>query len=149
MILYSNNIRVLKESVQIISFIINDETGFHIKQNEISSERPTLVGELPWENQILLRTESIRGETVVYIKAGKILATYINEIPSNNFIPSEFSFDISFNNLSSLLSFKQTGETSFSLYNFDGEYLFSIHDIASYNLDEYICPIDLDRKSVV
>nr|WP_245894540.1 CDP-glycerol glycerophosphotransferase family protein [Planomicrobium soli] len=106
-------------------------------------DKPCVIGDYPLEDQMLIKENIGGNDFIVYTKDNKVLIVKTSDEPNLNFQSSTSSYAIEFKNFSDLISFKQTGETSFSLFNHKGVYLFSIHDIVTQQAPEYIYPIDL------
>lgn len=148
MIIYNTDVQLLEDTPQTIDFIISDtENPFHIDINTVSVEKPLIIGEYPIEDQVLLRKEFDQFDLIVYSKSERILVTQVNHAPNEKFSLSNVSYKMSFETLVDSIIFKQTGETSVSLFSSKGEHLFSIHDIVSQDKSEYVYPFSLDLNT--
>lgn len=74
--------------------------------------------------------------------------TRIYLISTEHFELSDTSYEMIFENYSDLLLFKQTAETTFSMYNQNGNYLFSIHDIVTQDASVIVHPVDLGLTTI-
>ena len=149
MIIYNTEVQLLEDTPQTIDFIISDtENPFHIDVNTVSQENPLVVGEYPLDDQVLLRKGFDEFDLIIYTKSERILVTRVNHAPKEKFSLSNASYKMNFETLVDYIAFKQTSETSVSLFNSAGEHLFSIHDVVSQDLSEYIYPLNLDLKTV-
>ncbi|WP_051005489.1 hypothetical protein [Paenisporosarcina sp. TG-14] len=146
---YSKNVQLVEDTLHKIEFIIlENENVFIIDLNLVNIEKPLNIGQYQTVDQVLLKKEMIDYNILVYTKFGDILVTRVNHIPNVKFQKTETSYELNFENFSDLLSFKQTGETTFSVFNFKEQYLFSIHDSVSHDLLTDIYPVDLELTTI-
>ncbi|MGI2327555.1 CDP-glycerol glycerophosphotransferase family protein [Planococcus sp. YIM B11945] len=146
---YNNNIQILDESIQRIDFF-ESECGmeFTIELNYITNEKPLKIGRAPMDDQVLFSIPRGNFEVLVYVKSGEILAVLLQQEPNSSFKATATSYNLIFEPSSELISFTQTGETSFSIIDNSGKALFSIHDFAALHAPEYVYPVDLGLKTV-
>lgn len=148
MIIYNKSVQLLDDSIEKIDFLINEtEAIYHIDLKLMNNQNLYSLGNCILEDQVLMRKEFKDYFIVVYIKSEEVLATKVSIIPNEAFRMTEKSFEIGFESLSPLLIYKQTSEISFSIYNASDKYLFSIHDLMTYDKSEYVYPIDLELQT--
>ncbi|WKA53846.1 CDP-glycerol glycerophosphotransferase family protein [Planococcus shixiaomingii] len=148
MVVYSNHVQLLAHSTDELNFFLLGSTQvFNIDLNQITINKPFVIGECSLENQVLVKEEADRYNFIVYIKDGKVLIVKASNEPNLDFQLNSDSYEIDFESFSDEVSFKQTSETSFSLFTQKGVYLFSIHDIVTHASREYIHPVDLGLTS--
>ncbi|PUB17837.1 CDP-glycerol glycerophosphotransferase family protein [Paenisporosarcina sp. OV554] len=146
---YNKNVQILEDSIEKIDFILlESETVYRIDLNLVTVEKSLVVGQYSANDQVLLCKEYNDTNIIVYIKSENVIVTRINHIPTEQFQPTETSYEMTFENYSDLLSFKQTGETTFSMYNQTGNYLFSIHDIVTHDASVIVYPVDLELTTI-
>lgn len=146
--IYYKKLQVLENSVHYVDFILDEKT-YRLDLNEINdTEKACFVDSFNLANQVLFTFEQDNATIVVFIKSDNIFATKVNYIPKNQFYISETSYEIRLDNFSNLLSFEQTGDTTFSIFDYKGNYLFSIHDIATHDFEKYTHSIDLEISTV-
>ena len=149
MIIYNTDVQLLEDNSQTIDFTILDtENPFHVDVNTVSHEKPLIIGEYPIDDQVLLRKEFDKFALIIYTKSQEILVTRVNHASNEKFSLNNASYNMNFETLVDFITFKQTAETSVSLFNYTGEHLFSIHDIVSQDLSEYVYPLNLNLKTV-
>lgn len=148
MILYNKDIHLLTENRRNIMFSMSgNETVFQVdldnKNNTIS-----IIGDYSAEDQILMEINLTNSIVIVYLKGGKILVNNIPPFPKEVFRPSEHTYKMNIESFSENLLIKQTAETTISLFDQLGNYIFSIHDTVSYESQTYVIPVDLEISSL-
>ena len=146
---YNKNVQILEDSIEKIDFILlESEMVYRIDLNLVTVEKSLVVGQYSANDQVLLCKEYNDTNIIVYIKSENVIVTRINHIPTEQFQPTETSYEMTFENYSDLLSFKQTGETTFSMFNQTGNYLFSIHDIVTQDGSVIVYPVNLELTTI-
>lgn len=144
-----DQVRLISETEEQIEFGFMDEDQvFQVEYALISASDPIVIGQYPIEDQVLLIEQLDDGEAVVYVKSGIILVVQPDVQNSKTFIPDQYSFDFNINSNTDLLRFQQTAETTISIFNQNGQYLFSIHDLASKETAPYAVSIDLGLSAI-
>lgn len=149
MVVFTDHVQLLAHSTDELNFtLIGNTHAFNIDLKQLPVYKPYILGEYPLEDQLLMKEEINEYYLIVYIKDEKVISIKIEKTPNTRFQLQNTSFDLQFEQATDLVSFQQTGETSFSLFDQKGVYLFSIHDIVTQHAPEYTYLIDLGLTTV-
>ncbi|WP_243840628.1 CDP-glycerol glycerophosphotransferase family protein [Paenisporosarcina antarctica] len=146
---YSNNILLLEDSIHKIEFTLSENgTIFHLYLDHVNDVKPLILGEYPLEDQVLLKKTLTDQDIIIYIKSENIMVTTVSHVPNEQFQITENSHEMITEAFSDLLLLKQTGETSLSIFNNKGHFLFSIHDIVTQDPSIYVYPVELELTTI-
>lgn len=150
--IYNKSVQLLDKSTDSIDFLLMEsEELFHVNYNDLKIKQPILLGKYPLPDQILISKETYESTVIVYISNEEIWAT-IASAPSatkagvDSFKPHHFHFE--FDYYTDLVSYKQTAETSFTVFDMNGSTLFTIHDLITARRENHVFPVDLGLTTI-
>ncbi len=146
--IFNSKLQVVKESIEEISFFMLETEGVYALQLSTLGQTPIEIGVYEAEDQVLFVNQLLEECIIGYVQDGKVYVTKFNHEDSAGFYVSENSMVLNFEIYSELLIFKQTGDTTFSMYDHTGNYIDSIHDLATFEKAPHITQIDLGLTTV-
>lgn len=142
--LIQDQVRLIEEADGRLIFGFSDgDLHFQIDYTGIEEGDSVIIGEHPIEDQVLFMEEFDDKIILVYVKSELILAANLNNAPNPSFVPDKYSYDFSIETYTDHLIFRQTAETTVSIFDLNGAVLSGIHDIASIEKSSYVLPFDL------
>ncbi|HSI68180.1 MAG TPA: hypothetical protein VK947_12215, partial [Planococcus sp. (in: firmicutes)] len=147
--IYNKNVQLLEKSGGSIDFLLMDsEELYHVKFSDLKIKQPILLGTYPLPDQVLLTRETFESTVIIYIADGEIWAsaTAAPGAGQKAYKPHHFHFE--FDYYTDLVSYKQTAETSFTVFGQNGSSLFTIHDLVTAQSETHVYPIDLGLTTI-
>ncbi|ANU13865.1 galactosamine-containing minor teichoic acid biosynthesis protein [Planococcus halocryophilus Or1] len=146
--IFNSKLQVIEEASEKIAFFMMETEGTYVLHLPLLKQEPIYLGAYKAEDQILF-TNPYSAECIIgYVKDNKVYASkFVNE-DGVGFKPNENSMLMQFESYSDLLVFKQTGDTSFSIYDYTGSYIESVHDLATFSLSPHVIQRDLGLTTV-
>ncbi|WP_053221278.1 CDP-glycerol glycerophosphotransferase family protein [Planococcus versutus] len=146
--IFNSKLQIVKESLAEISFFMLETEGVYALQLSKLEQTPIEVGVYEAEDQVLFVNQLLEECIIGYVQNDKIYITKFNHGDSADFYISKNSMVLNFEIYSELLIFKQTGDTTFSMYDHTGNYIDSIHDLATFGKTSHVTQIDLGLTTV-
>ncbi|WP_422123880.1 CDP-glycerol glycerophosphotransferase family protein [Planococcus sp. X10-3] len=146
----NNKVQILTKSDNSIELSIDPyETVFHFSLEDLVPGHAFAIGEVPESDQLLAKTEFQGNTVIIYIKNNKLLASQLPSLLYRdlNLSSGDESLAIEYETYIEEIAFKQTSETSVSLFSSTGEYLYTFDDILAYESPDHVIPLDLNMTS--
>lgn len=143
----TQKVQILSDGDGFIEFSLEPhETHFHISLEDLEIGQISVLGNVPEEDQVLIKQEFPEETGIIYIKNQEVLAGLLDRDLNFSNGPTSFAFEIEI--YMDEITGMQTSETAVSLFTSEGIYLVTLDDIAAYEAPEYTIPLDLKLATV-
>lgn len=146
--LFNSKLQIVEQTKEKIEFFMMEAEDVYLLQLPLLNQSSNELGSYEAEDQVLFVNQITEECIVAYIKDNKVYASRFIEENHADFSPNESSMVMTIENLSELLTFKQTGDTTFSLYDQFGVHVASIHDLATFDENSHVIQTDLGLTTV-